>query len=169
MIINVSEIAENGLNLNLKKEAEWFNSSTEEKNGLIRVNSDIEFNLDLFKVVREISVKGTVEFGIVSSCSLCLDGVDQHIKIATNLLLSPKETVEEEGADVDHETYEGEHLDLNDYFRQQISLSLPFKVVCNEQCKGLCPKCGINMNSEKCGCDTRWEDPRFSELKGIKV
>lgn len=170
MIINLSEIGENGLSFNLKKKPEWFNDyNVDLKDRLIRINSDIEFSIDLFKVVKEISVKGSVEFEIVSSCSLCLDEVDQLIKLDINFLLSPSENFDEEEYDIDHETYSGEQLDLNDYFRQQISLSLPFKVVCGESCEGLCAKCGKNLNYEKCECNTKWEDPRFSILKGIKV
>lgn len=170
MIINVSEIGQEGLSINFKKGVDWFYAhGFDENSDLTRIISNIEFSIDLFKVVKEITVKGTVEFKVISSCSLCLDEVDQHLKIETNLLLSPIESVEEEDSDVDHETYSGEHLDLNNYFREQVSLSLPFKVVCSKECNGLCPKCGSNLNSESCDCDTKWEDPRFAALKGIKV
>ena len=48
-------------------------------------------------------------------------------------------------------------------------LSLPFKVLCQEDCKGLCKECGINLNTGECNCEDKWEDPRFSVLKDIKV
>ncbi|MGH7886184.1 MAG: YceD family protein [Thermodesulfobacteriota bacterium] len=171
MIINVWEIGDNGLKFNLKQKSDWFNNlvTLDENDGLVRINSDIELNLVLFKVVREINVTGSVEFGIVSSCSLCLDKVEQFIKIDINLILSPLESLNEEDFNEDHETYSGDNLDLNSYFREQISLSLPFKVVCNKECRGLCPKCGENLNLKDCCCSSKWEDQRFSVLKGIKV
>lgn len=171
MIINVCEIGDNGLKVNLKQNSGWFNKhdSVNDNACLVRINSDIEFNIVLFKVVREISVRGSVEFGIASSCSRCLDKVEQFIKIDINLTLSPLESLDEEDFDEDHETYSGENVDLSSYLREQISLSLPFKVICIEKCKGLCPKCGENLNLKECDCSSEWEDHRFSVLKGIKV
>jgi uncharacterized protein len=43
------------------------------------------------------------------------------------------------------------------------------KVVCGEDCKGLCPKCGANLNRETCDCEKDWEDPRFAALKKLKI
>lgn len=171
MIINISEIAENGLSFNLRKEPEWFNNvdSIDGKNGLVRISSIIAFNMDIIKVVNEISVKGTVEFELVSSCSLCLEEVNQYKKIDINLILSPAENMEEEDYDVDHETYRGDHINLNSYFKEQISLSLPFKVKCDQVCRGLCTGCGQNLNHGNCGCSRKWEDPRFSVLRDLKV
>lgn len=171
MIINISEIAENGLNLNLRREPEWFNSldTVDGKNGLVSISSDIEFSIQVIKVVKEINVRGTVGFELVTFCSLCLDEVRYNKQLNVNLTLSPSEDVEDEESDVDHETYTGEQIDLNSYFKEQISLSLPFKVKCDQNCKGLCASCGQNLNNGDCNCNTNWEDPRFSVLKGLKV
>ncbi len=63
-------------------------------------------------------------------------------------------------------------LDTDDILISQIAVELPIKPVCGEKCKGLCPKCGIDLNSERCGCVIEEEpvvDTRFAALKGFKV
>jgi uncharacterized protein len=60
---------------------------------------------------------------------------------------------------------EGETIDLTDGVREDILLALPIKVLCSEDCKGICPRCGADMNVEKCVCkQTRPETTPFSEL-----
>ena len=59
-------------------------------------------------------------------------------------------------------------VDLDAPVTADILLSLPSKHLCREDCKGLCPKCGKNLNEGECGCDKRDIDPRWEALKGIK-
>ncbi|PTX61247.1 uncharacterized protein C8P63_10742 [Melghirimyces profundicolus] len=57
--------------------------------------------------------------------------------------------------------------DLTPYIREALVLSLPFAPVCREDCKGLCPTCGINWNQESCQCDNRRVDPRLAKLEEL--
>ena len=52
--------------------------------------------------------------------------------------------------------------------REQLLLALPLKVTCREDCKGLCPQCGKNLNQERCSCSTEVEDPRWAALKDVR-
>ena len=65
--------------------------------------------------------------------------------------------------------YDGERLDLGDVVREQLFLSLPLKRLCREDCRGLCPTCGKNLNTGACGCPPpeEPEDPRLSPLRGL--
>jgi uncharacterized protein len=58
-------------------------------------------------------------------------------------------------------------LDLIDLLREQFQLALPMKPLCTEDCRGLCPECGTNLNRVDCGCAPKWEDPRLAPLKGL--
>lgn len=58
-------------------------------------------------------------------------------------------------------------LDLDELLREDILLELPSKYLCSEDCKGLCPKCGKNLNEGDCGCDHREIDPRLEILKSL--
>ena len=64
--------------------------------------------------------------------------------------------------------YQGEGLLLEDAVREQVLLALPLKVICREDCRGLCPHCGKNLNTERCSCAEPVEDPRWSALKEIR-
>jgi len=75
--------------------------------------------------------------------------------------------VELSGGDLDVYGYEGEELDLTPLFREQIILAVPFAPLCSEECKGLCPQCGADLNQETCECKPP-VDPRWAALQNIK-
>ncbi len=58
-------------------------------------------------------------------------------------------------------------LDMDELARADIYLELPTKYLCSPDCKGLCPKCGANRNTEKCGCAVHETDPRLAILKNL--
>ncbi len=71
--------------------------------------------------------------------------------------------------DADEELFDGKVINLQPIVREQVLLSLPMNAVCKEDCRGLCTKCGQNLNEKECGCDTSFVDPRLAVLKDIKV
>ena len=169
MKVNVSEIKDGGLSLDLTRGPGWLGGS--EKSEIASVDSDIEFHIDLLRTAGEISVRGKIGFLAVARCSRCLSDVSVDTNLEVKLILSPSDTEkkEEAGGDMDYETYRGRTIDLNDYMREQVNLSLPYKVVCAEDCRGLCGGCGRNLNEQQCSCEARQEDSRFAVLKDIKI
>jgi uncharacterized protein len=65
--------------------------------------------------------------------------------------------------------YEQSGLLLEDAVREQVLLTLPGRTLCQEDCKGLCPHCGINRNLANCECVEKPVDPRLAALAGIAV
>ena len=63
--------------------------------------------------------------------------------------------------------YEESGLLLEDVVREQVLLSLPSRTLCTADCKGLCPRCGQNLNQAKCTCDEAPADPRWNALAGL--
>lgn len=63
--------------------------------------------------------------------------------------------------------YTGDTLDLKEFAREQVVLSLPARVLCREDCAGLCETCGANKNLAPCGCREETIDPRWQALKGL--
>ncbi|MBM4294554.1 MAG: DUF177 domain-containing protein, partial [Deltaproteobacteria bacterium] len=57
-------------------------------------------------------------------------------------------------ADLDVDFISGENIDLQGIVREQIILSMPLKPLCHEDCRGLCPGCGANLNREACTCES---------------
>jgi len=65
--------------------------------------------------------------------------------------------------------YRDDKIDLREVVREQLYLALPMKPLCQEDCKGLCPVCGVNRNRETCTCQEVWVDPRMAALKQWKT
>lgn len=65
------------------------------------------------------------------------------------------------------ETFSGDQIDLADFVKRGVLEVLPMKVLCREDCKGLCPVCGKDLNEGDCGCDTTYRDPRFESLRAL--
>jgi uncharacterized protein len=59
------------------------------------------------------------------------------------------------------------HVDLTEDVRQMVTLSVPLKLLCKEECKGLCPHCGANRNERSCDCKEEQTDPRWEGLQGL--
>ena len=106
-------------------------------------------------------------------CSRCLEPYRIPIDAAFDLSYVPQAdntgAGEHEIQDDDLSTayYRGDAIDLGELLREQLYLALPMKPLCSEDCKGLCPQCGTNLNRETCDCSPTWEDPRLAGLKAL--
>src|SRR6267378_5340918 len=126
------------------------------------------------KVVQDIRVKGKLETSLEVACARCLDPVVHQVERSFDLLYRPlgTDSGHEELSVTDAEAeigyYQGEGLLLEDALREQVLLSVPLKVVCREDCKGLCPSCGGNRNAQPCSCIQPLEDLRWAALKEIR-
>ncbi len=60
-------------------------------------------------------------------------------------------------------------MDLSPLIREQVLLALPTRPLCQEDCRGLCPHCGINLNRSACGCRVETVDPRLEALRSLKA
>lgn len=107
-------------------------------------------------------------------CARCLESVRHSLGSDFDLLFRPL------GADAgpaerslgapDTEIgyYQKEGLVLEDVLREQVLLSLPARTLCRQDCKGLCPRCGRNLNNEPCACEDTPSDPRWSALSDLR-
>ena len=117
----------------------------------------------------EIVVRGTVKGRLRQECRRCLEPVPGKFSEEVTMVFVPStsEGAEEDG-DVrlfdDHVA----ELDLSDSVREEILLSIDLFVVCDPDCRGLCPQCGVNRNIESCSCTTEESDPRWDALRALK-
>jgi uncharacterized protein len=125
-------------------------------------------------------VKGKVSGEVELQCSRCLapvvtpleasfeeefvEGAEPQVEVQDN---DAEEDSAEEARTVTY--YAGEEIDLTDVLRDAILLELPMKPLCTEDCQGLCPTCGKNLNEGACQCnaDLSDVDPRLSVLKDL--
>jgi uncharacterized protein len=126
------------------------------------------------QVIQDIRLQGDLSTRLELPCARCLDPVVQKVARTFDLLYRPL------GTDAGHEElsvtaaeaeigyYQGGGVLLEDAVREQVLLSVPLKVVCRDDCKGLCPVCGKNRNTELCSCVQPLQDPRWAALKEIR-
>lgn len=126
------------------------------------------------KVIQDIRLKGKLDTSLEMPCARCLEPVVHEVSRSFDLLYRPQ------GSDAGHAElsvtdaeaeigyYQGAGLLLEDALREQVLLAVPLKVLCREDCKGLCPHCGKNLNEGQCTCAEQVEDPRWSALKQIR-
>ena len=171
MKLRVSNISESGVHIKALEEPEWLVNLPElcsEGEG-IRFLSKIGIDLQVTRVLKEVTVTGNVHLSIQTSCSRCVEPVRIELSPYVSLVLSPADKISDEDDDLEHETYRDDEIDLSNYLMEQIAISLPIKVVCNEDCKGLCTICGTNLNQETCTCESEKVNPRFAILKNLKI
>ena len=119
-------------------------------------------------------MRGRVSAELELQCARCLEPVPQEVERKFDLLYRPqgadagKEELSVTDAEAEIGYYQGEGLLLEDALREQVLLALPLKVICREDCKGLCPHCGTNLNLGQCSCAEPADDPRWSALKEIR-
>ena len=71
--------------------------------------------------------------------------------------------------DLEFSLYDGDQIDLAPLVAEQLILALPSRALCREDCQGLCPSCGTNLNLHQCGCAQQARDPRLAVLRPPKV
>lgn len=171
MRIKIQEIGSEGLDIHTSLNPGYLTNIDEidVKNQGTRITSNILLDLEVTKVLREINISGFVSFSIKSPCARCLIPVNDDINQEIRLVILPIENLPERDGDVDYETYEGDEIELSNYIGEVVSISLPQKILCREECNGLCQFCGINQNTDSCSCDVKWNDPRFEALRNIKL
>lgn len=117
---------------------------------------------------RTLVLSGEAEFTLMIPCDRCLEPVEVPFQLSIERTLDMNLTDEERIADLDEQPYlQGYNLDVDQLVRDELLLNLPMKVLCDEDCKGICNRCGANLNHETCDCDRSSLDPRMSVIQDI--
>ena len=138
-----------------------------------RIVTPVDLAFEIHKDKDKFRLVGTVVTELELPCSRCLEPFRLPVAAPFDLRYLPASTVssepEREVEDEDLETsyYENDAIDLNELLREQFYLALPMKPLCQEDCRGLCPQCGTNLNTGNCSCAPVWEDPRLAALKNL--
>lgn len=112
-----------------------------------------------------LMMEGEVSTTIHGICDRCASSFDREVHFPIEVVLVT-ELANEENEDEWVFPLEGDSADLDDIVRTVFVLNLDSKLLCKEDCKGLCPKCGKNLNEGPCNCQKEL-DPRFAALKQL--
>jgi len=123
----------------------------------------------------EVRLKGRIHAVVEVACDRCLRPVAGPLAVEFEesfipLVADAREGEERElqATDLHVSVYEGESVDVDELVREQLLLAVPARFVCREDCKGLCPACGADLNAGDCACPRQETDPRWAALAALK-
>lgn len=123
----------------------------------------------------EIRIHGKLDVTVEAPCDRCLETATFPIKNDFDLVYLPAIEASGKGEDeidaaaIEVGYYEGNGLALNEILREVVLLAMPMQIVCREECRGICPRCGQNRNQQACDCHAEALDDRWSKLKDFRA
>jgi uncharacterized protein len=127
----------------------------------VPVSSEVEVDVELRGLGRAVEALGVVRAPYQSECRRCLTPVQADLSAEVREMYEPDP--------VDDEAYPmvNDEIDLLPLAREAVLLELPQVVLCREDCAGLCPQCGIDLNEDTCSCEAP-TDPRWAALEQLR-
>ena len=127
------------------------------------------------RVGMDMRVRGEIKSKLIATCDRCLNEVVLPIEASFDLIYLPEDPraghsgeTELHDRDLALAVYENDQINLDDLVLEQLELNLPIRVLCREECQGLCSECGADLNSEQCQCQ-KPIDPRWQALADLKT
>ena len=160
--INISKLPEGAHQRSLQ--------ATPEEIGLdSRFTKEVLVESTLEKTSRQLYVQTEFKTGGVFTCDRCLEEFEREVSSRFGIVY----VMDSDGAKSDSEevqviTPDTNTIDLGEDVRQFAVLALPQKMLCRDDCAGLCPRCGANLNRAKCTCSKEEIDSRWSGLQKLK-
>jgi uncharacterized protein len=126
------------------------------------------------EIVPDIRLKGQYSGRFEVPCARCIEPVEIPLSTQFDLIFRPvgvdggaaERSISVSETEIGY--YQRDSLMLEDVLREQVLLSLPVRTLCKPDCKGLCPRCGVNRNLQTCSCDEGKADPRWESLTGLR-
>jgi len=176
MKFRLEDIPEEGLEADFSEAEDWLDERLRpEEKRLFHIIGPIRVHLKLSRSGSMVHVKSRQETKVKLLCARCLEPFSVGLNSEFAITLKPRpnfppaEERELSREDLESDFYEGEEINLTPFVQDQVLLTLPQKALCREDCRGLCPHCGKNLNREDCQCPTAVMDSRFQALKNFKV
>jgi len=132
-----------------------------------------ELNLKAARNRHEVQLTGKLKAAVSFDCDRCLKPLTIPVEQTFDLTYVPPVGTEEEKELGDDDLlvafYTDQVIDVDDLVREQIELALPMSRLCSDECRGLCPECGANLNEGPCACKPDDVDPRWAALSQLKA
>ena len=148
-----------------------------------QASEPIEMRVSAHRMGEDLYFEGEAEGGVYLECSRCLARYRHVLRETFRLILEPAgdrlpadleaaEALARDGVclgdEIEAGWFRGDQIDLGAFFREVVSLALPVKPLCNEDCPGLCPSCGAELGGKLCGCGEVKVDSPFAVLAALK-
>ncbi|EPR14119.1 YceD family protein [Ruminiclostridium papyrosolvens] len=161
MRVNVSDIIKTegaGIDINFVDDL----SGIQEYDTSVEFKPSFRFAGRIVNLGGLLKLSGELHYEFSANCLRCL----KHLDMTEDIEVEESFVEVSKSDDVDAYTFEGNVVDIDKPLIDNIILAMPMKIVCSENCKGLCRTCGTNLNIKSCKCDEREiVDPRMEILK----
>jgi uncharacterized protein len=131
-----------------------------------------ELTLRATRTDAKVALVGRVNAVVEFECDRCLTSLSIPVQAPFDLLYVPPIGTADERElaenDLSLSFYQDGIINVDDLTREQIELALPMARLCSDDCRGLCPRCGANLNSGECACREEQVDARWAPLKELK-
>ncbi|MGB8262104.1 MAG: DUF177 domain-containing protein [Terracidiphilus sp.] len=126
------------------------------------------------EIVADIRLRGRFAGSFQVPCARCVEPVTVPLEAEFDLIFrplgadagAPERAISSQETEIGY--YQKDSLLLEDVLREQVLLSLPARTLCKADCKGLCPRCGVDRNTQMCDCAETPSDPRWEALAGLR-
>ena len=118
----------------------------------------VSYEFTVTKYDDTVAIEGAISLEASLPCSRCLEEYALPLSLKMAIKLTPKSELpqaaemELHNDDLDVYYYEGDEIDLDPFVYEEVMLNMPVRPLCSEECKGICPTCGKNRNTEPCDC-----------------
>jgi uncharacterized protein len=171
MKISIDDIKASPTELDYVEEVDDLNERLGRGAREYRVDRGLDVHLTHYKSGLDVFFDGTVRGAVRATCARCLAEYDLPLDDRVNIVLTPRSADVAKARlgpdDLALSTYEGEEIDLAPLVHEQAILALPTIPLCAEGCRGLCPRCGADLNAGPCGCPPPAPDPRLAPLRAL--
>ncbi|MCL7488142.1 MAG: DUF177 domain-containing protein [Desulfobulbaceae bacterium] len=172
MQLNVpfSEIPDQGVEFDIQ-DSSWFPDDVVEQAGAVGAHIRLTRKNDT-----SIELRGRMHAAVALECDRCLERFIFEVDSSMQMVISTSaqnehwrlQDLESSGGDLETLSQDRPVVDLAEILRQQLLLALPEKKLCMENCAGLCPHCGTNLNEKDCGCADGASNSPFAVLSALK-
>ncbi len=137
-----------------------------------RVAEGLEVETAYYRVGREIFFQGGLRGAVKAICARCAEEYTFTLEAPFTFVLAPRPALGGEERELSAEDmalsfYEGTEIDVTPLVHEQAILALPTRPLCREDCRGLCARCGANLNAGTCRCTADSSDPRLAVLRTL--
>jgi uncharacterized protein len=140
-----------------------------------RFPSQLGVKLIFYRAEDQLFFHGQFDNPVTARCSRCLEEYVLPLKRQFDLVLVPAPAKVGRGAEeirndeLGVSFYSGDEIDMAPLIGEQVLLALPTRPLCGDACRGLCARCGANLNEESCRCTAASDDPRMAIFRTLKV
>lgn len=134
----------------------------------------VAVSLVYYRAGRELFFHGQLQGRVRGICGRCVEDFFFAVVKKFDFVLTPDPLPACKSRELTRDElgmsfYSGDEVDLAPFIREQALLALPLRSLCDENCRGLCPGCGVDLNHRPCSCSTPQGDPRMAVFRDLRV